>query len=42
MGSEEARVAENGSSHTIDRLHGAMSVAESGGDTVFNAHFRQV
>jgi len=36
---EEMSVAENGSSQTIDRLHGNM-VAESGGDTVFDAHLK--
>ena len=37
---EEARVAENGSEHTIDKLHSNM-VAESGGDTVFDAHLKR-
>ena len=32
-------VAENGSEHTVDQLHSNM-VAESGGDTVFNAHLK--
>ncbi|MCJ1883694.1 hypothetical protein LNN38_02425 [Pseudomonas sp. LA21] len=36
---QEMNVAENGSSQTIDRLHGNM-VAESGGDTVFDAHLK--
>ena len=35
----EMNVAENGSEHTIDQLHSNM-VAESGGDTVFNAHLK--
>ena len=35
----EMSVAENGSEHTVDRLHGNM-VAESGGDTVFDAHLK--
>lgn len=38
---EEARVAENGSEHTIDKLHSNM-VAESGGDTVFDAHLKRI
>lgn len=36
---KDMSVAENGSSQTIDRLHGNM-VAESGGDTVFDAHLK--
>ncbi|MCJ1883693.1 phage infection protein [Pseudomonas sp. LA21] len=36
---DEARVAENGSEHSVDRLHDNM-VAESGGDTVFDAHLK--
>lgn len=36
---DQVRVAENGSEHSIDRLHGNM-VAESGGDTVFDAHLK--
>jgi hypothetical protein len=36
---EEMNVAENGSEHTVDQLHGNM-VAESGGDTVFDAHLK--
>lgn len=35
----EMNVAENGSEHTVDQLHSNM-VAESGGDTVFNAHLK--
>ncbi|MBD9501395.1 phage infection protein [Pseudomonas sp. PDM17] len=38
---DDARVAENGSEHTIDKLHSNM-VAESGGDTVFDAHLKRV
>ena len=38
---KDIRVAENGSEHTIDRLHGKV-VAESGGDTVFDAHLKRV
>lgn len=38
---EDVRVAENGSEHTIDKLHSNM-VAESGGDTVFDAHLKRV
>lgn len=32
-------VAENGSEHSVDQLHSKM-VAESGGDTVFDAHLK--
>lgn len=38
---DDVRVAENGSEHTIDKLHSNM-VAESGGDTVFDAHLKRV
>jgi len=38
---DDVRMAENGSEHTIDKLHSNM-VAESGGDTVFDAHLKRV